>query len=203
MVIQGKNLIVLSGGVALAMCKSCTLNVSTKLNEVASPTDGNWEKYVPGRKSWNVNTNHLVMSTTSMALEVGSEVTLTMKLADSEGNTFGGFVNNVTIESSSIIPAIHSVIVWDTTAKKFLITNGNLLNTKYYQSWQDGYEYMNPEFRLFTYNSQNYTVVNGELTKDELTGSAICKDAKVTGTVGNLLTGSWKWQGNGALTPVV
>jgi hypothetical protein len=38
------------------------------------------------------------------------------------------------------------------------------------------------------------------LANDVLTGVAICKNGKTTGTVGNLLQGSFSWQGNGALT---
>ena len=34
---------------------------------------------------------------------------------------------------------------------------------------------------------------------DRLTGTAFCQTAKVTGTLGNLMQGSWQWQGTGPL----
>lgn len=37
------------------------------------------------------------------------------------------------------------------------------------------------------------------LTSDTISGSAICADAQVTGTVGNLCTGSFKFVGTGEL----
>ena len=58
---------------------------------------------------------------------------------------------------------------------------------------------MNPEMRLFSYSGDYLTVANGELVKDILEGSAICKTAKVTATVGNLSQGSFSWLGKGAL----
>lgn len=38
-----------------------------------------------------------------------------------------------------------------------------------------------------------------ELAVDRLTGSALCKQARVTGTLGNLMQGSFSWRGSGPL----
>ena len=111
-----------------------------------------------------------------------------------------GYVSNVTITQQSYTPTSSSKYYWDTTRKKFVVSNGATLNPKYYLSWSGGYDYMNPEMRLFSYSGDYLTVANGELVKEILEGSAICKTAKVTATVGNLAQGSMVFQGKGALS---
>ena len=198
-VLKGKDLIIMADGVALAAAKSCDIEVNCDAIPVSSPTSGDWEDSIPGRKSWMVTTNHLVMSAASMLLKVSRIVTLRMKVADGDAIPFDGYVSNVTITHQSYVPTSSSKYYWDTTRKKFVISNGDPLNTKYYLSWLGGYEYMNPEMRLFSYSGDYLTVANGELVKDILEGSAICKIAKVTATVGNLSQGSFSWLGKGAL----
>lgn len=44
---------------------------------------------------------------------------------------------------------------------------------------------------------------NNELTADRLTGYALCRQAIVTGTVGNLAQGSWSFLGKGELDRVM
>lgn len=73
-------------------------------------------------------------------------------------------------------------------AKQYLSSGNTLLGT--------------PVKDILTKVGQEVTLrmrVDG-LANDVLTGVAICKNAKATGTVGNLLQGSFSWQGNGALT---
>ena len=198
-VLKGKDLIIMADGVALAAAKSCDIEVNCNVIPVSSPTSGDWEDSISGRKSWKVTTNHLVMSAASMLLKVSQIVTLRMKVADGDALPFDGYVSNVTITHQSYTPTSSSKYYWDTTRKKFVISNGATLNPKYYLSWSGGYEYMNPEMRLFSYSGDYLTVANGELVKDILEGSAICKTAKVTATVGNLSQGSFSWLGKGAL----
>lgn len=38
------------------------------------------------------------------------------------------------------------------------------------------------------------------LTADSKTGKAICKNFKTTGSIGNLIVGSYEWEGTGSLT---
>lgn len=197
-VLKGKDLIIMADGVALAAAKSCDIEVNCNAIPVSSPTSGDWEDSIPGRKSWKVTTNHLVMSAASMLLKVSRIVTLRMKVADGDALPFDGYVSNVTITQQSYTPTSSSKYYWDTTRKKFVVSNGATI-PKYYLSWSGGYEYMNPEMRLFYYSDDYLTVANGELVKDILEGSAICKTAKVTATVGNLSQGSFSWLGKGAL----
>lgn len=198
-VLKGKDLIIMADGVALAAAKSCDIEVNCEAIPVSSPTSGDWEDSIPGRKSWKVTTNHLVMSAASMLLKASQIVTLRMKVADGDALSFDGYVNNVTITQQSYTPTSSSKIYWDSTRKKFVISNGAALNTKYYLSWSGGYDYMNPEMRLFSYNGDYLTVANGELINEILQGSAFCKTAKVTASEGNLSQGSFVWIGKGAL----
>ena len=78
-VLKGKDLIIMADGVALAAAKSCDIEVNCDVIPVSSPTSGEWEDSIPGRKSWKVTTNHLVMSAASMLLKVSKIVTLRME----------------------------------------------------------------------------------------------------------------------------
>ena len=60
MILQGRNLIIKANGVAIAAAKSANIKVQAKTIEVSSPTDGQWEHSIVGRKSWSVSTSHMV-----------------------------------------------------------------------------------------------------------------------------------------------
>jgi hypothetical protein len=60
MILHGKDLIVSIDGNANMASKSCTLNVSAKSIVKTSPTSGDWEEVLSGKKSWSLTTNHLV-----------------------------------------------------------------------------------------------------------------------------------------------
>lgn len=47
--------------------KSCTLSVSAKSIVKTSPTSGDWEEVLSGKKSWSLTTNHLVKAATAEA----------------------------------------------------------------------------------------------------------------------------------------
>jgi predicted secreted protein len=132
MILQGKNLIVISGGSVIASAKSCTVNIDCETIKVSSPTDGQWEHVIAGMKSWSVSTTHFVsvehatdMVLMGYLLRVGSESNLRIQLTTSEGNI---------------------------------------------------------------------TMVQA------LEGTAVCKSCQITATKGNLMQGSFKFQGTGALS---
>ena len=64
MILHGKDLIVSIDGNANMASKSCTLSVSAKSIAKTSPTSGEWEENVPGKKSWSLTTNQLVKKAT-------------------------------------------------------------------------------------------------------------------------------------------
>ena len=199
MVLHGKDLIVLADGVAIAMSKSCDINIEADIIPTSSPTDGDWEHSISGRKSWKVTTNHLLRSVAAMAMKAGSTVTLTMKVGNGAGNVFMGYVDNVAVQTGTCTTPNISRF-WDTTRKCFVGLDP--LSNLYYTSWVGGEEYENPEGGLFVHQSSgtSYTVIDGELTQEQLTGSAICRLFKATATKGNLAQGSFSWTGTGALT---
>lgn len=60
MILQGKNLIISANGIVIAGAKSCDVEVECDTIPTSSPTDGQWEHRIVGRKSWKVSTSHLV-----------------------------------------------------------------------------------------------------------------------------------------------
>ena len=64
MILHGKDLIVSIDGNANMASKSCTLSVSAKSIVKTSPTSGDWEEVLAGKKSWSLTTNHLVKKAT-------------------------------------------------------------------------------------------------------------------------------------------
>lgn len=58
--IHGENLILAINGTALAASKSCSLSKSSSFIEVASPTDGAWESFVPSKKGWSMSSDCLM-----------------------------------------------------------------------------------------------------------------------------------------------
>lgn len=58
--LQGRNLIIAVDGSTIAGAKSCSVDVQTDTIKVSSPTDGEWEHIIAGRKSWQVQTSHLM-----------------------------------------------------------------------------------------------------------------------------------------------
>ena len=62
MIYKGRNVIVSAGDSVLAGSKSCSLDVKCDTIPISSPTDGQWENAIAGRKSWSMTTNHLVIN---------------------------------------------------------------------------------------------------------------------------------------------
>ncbi len=60
MILQGKNLIISANGSVIAGAKSCDVEVECDTIPTSSPTDGQWEHKIVGRKSWKVSTSHLL-----------------------------------------------------------------------------------------------------------------------------------------------
>lgn len=68
MVIHGKDIIILSGGTAIASARSCDIQVQTDLIEVGSPSDGTAHHFIPGRYTWQLTTSHLLAMSGSTPL---------------------------------------------------------------------------------------------------------------------------------------
>lgn len=61
MTINGKNLIITAGGQVLFGATSCKITVDVATNEVSSHDDGEWEHIRAGKKSWKIDTRHIVL----------------------------------------------------------------------------------------------------------------------------------------------
>lgn len=76
-VLHGEQIKVYMNGSAVALSKSCDIEVSCDTEEVASPTSADWREFLAGRKDWNINVSVLLSSVSTLVTAVGSTVTLT------------------------------------------------------------------------------------------------------------------------------
>jgi hypothetical protein len=206
MILQGRNIILLADGKAIAAAKSCDLDISSDAIPVASPSDGAWEDAIPGRKSWKASCSHLVTGIVDSAAMVGTVVTLRMQVAGELGLPFREKVNNVVVEegSAEIEPL---AVVWNTTTNQFLgwVRNTRPASSHYYNLWSGSSAYTSAaEGTLFYMNGNNnnniFKKTATDLIPEALQGTAIVRNWKVVGTLGNLAQGSFQFQGKGALT---
>lgn len=70
MILQGKNLIIDYNGEVIAGAKACTVKVDVGSQEVSSPTDGDWEHSIAGRKSWSISTSHILPMNASVSYKM-------------------------------------------------------------------------------------------------------------------------------------
>ncbi len=75
-IIHGRQLIVKQNGTAIAVQKSCDIDVRCAGIPVSSPSKGQWEYNIAGRKSWSMTCNTLVTSIKSNVDMVGQTVTI-------------------------------------------------------------------------------------------------------------------------------
>ncbi len=73
MILHGENLFIKVNGEVIAGAKTCKVQVQSDTIGVSSPTDGQWEHSIPGRKSWSVSTGHLVLSRQAVQQKMSAE----------------------------------------------------------------------------------------------------------------------------------
>lgn len=199
MIIHGKNIIIKADGAVIAAATSCELDISAEVIKTASPTDGQWQHGIAGRKSWRASCSHLVTDILDPAQMVGVDVTLSINIANIGLPIRHFLLTSPTIEQQSATSV--DFVVWDNQAKRFLGCRG-VLNTKYYINWLDKEIYteapIGSKFCL-TSTNETYTITAGGLVADKLTGTAIVKEWRLTATRGNLAQGSVRFEGVGPL----
>ena len=201
MIIHGKDIIIKADGEVIAAAKSCELDISAEVIKTASPTDGQWQHGIAGRKSWRATCNHLVTNILDPAQMVGVDVTLTINTVNIGLPIRYFLLTSPTITQLS--PMSVDFVVWDDQAKRFLGAIGdNILTRKYYDSWYNREQYteapIGSKFCL-TSTNETYTLTAGGLVADKLSGPAIVKEWKLTAARGNLAQGSFRFEGVGPL----
>lgn len=79
MAANGNTLIIKRGSSVIAGTKSNEIQCGCETIEVSSPTQGQWRKYIAGRKDWSVSVGYLVTDAESVEndiLTVGQTYTL-------------------------------------------------------------------------------------------------------------------------------
>ena len=204
---NGNDLIISVGGVAIAASKTCKVSVQANTNKVASPSNGQWEFSQAGRKAWIASTDHIVTSLSRATIQVGTTVDIQVALRGSQAKTFQGFVNDVTISSSTFSgsPSLVRGIFWDKTNKKFLLKVVLIgVGELYYAAWTvtDSTPYTSPSaYDTFKCDGVVYSWLDGDLMSEKLTGRAIVKTWDVQGSRGNIMMGSFSFKGTGPLAP--
>jgi len=81
-IIHGRQLIVKQNGTAIAVQKSCDIDVRNAPIPVSSPSQGQWENNIAGRNSWTMTCNTLVTAIASNVSMVGQTVTISCGVGD-------------------------------------------------------------------------------------------------------------------------
>lgn len=202
MILHGRNILLLADGVAIAAAKSCELNVSVDVIKTASPTDGQWQHGLSGRKSWSASCSHLVTDILDPVQMVGADVSLQVSMVNIGLPIRYYLTTSPTVEQQSALSV--DFVVWDDQAKRFLgcKDSTSILNRKYYTSWLGREPYtdaaIGSKFCL-TSTGETYTLTASGLVEAKLAGTAIVKEWKLTATRGNLAQGSFRFEGVGPL----
>lgn len=211
MILHGRNLIIKTGGVAVAAAKSCTIDVKADEIEVSSPLTGKWKTYIAGRKSWQVDVSGLVMvdqyallgHLQKIAGWVGETMDLSASIVPSEQIypgllPFDGFVTGIMPVTLKLKYPPYG-IYWDKDNGRFLAK----YREEYYSNWNGASAYMSPSSgAYFATKDAVYEIDDGLVlvsSTSAFSGTALCTDAKVGGAVGNLVTYTAKFKGSGEL----
>lgn len=204
--LHGKNLIIALNGRALASSKSCNIKVSAQVQKISSPTDGQWEKYVPVRKEWEISTDHLVTDFVDDVKLVGGEYTLTCYPTETDYPVlpFDGILEEATVLDQSY-GSTPLGIYWIQSEACFAGKTGSPLMYKYYRSWQGiDSRYINPSRDCAFLNSADGFLYRAndlinDLVRIQLEGNAICTSSVTTAAVLNIARGSFVFRGTGPL----
>ena len=116
MILKGRNVILKMGGTAIAAAKSCEVNLSADSIKTSSPSNGDWEHSIPGRKSWSASCSHLVTQIADSAGMVGQTVTLLFQPVDDSGTALS---NVSALQGTAIVKS------WKGTFTLFNLAQGS------------------------------------------------------------------------------
>ena len=104
--IHGENLILAINGTPLAASKSCSLSKSSSFIEVAPPTAGDWEAFVPSKKSWSMSSDCLLATmdaykTLDAAWKAGTALTIRFFNTEYDENETGtAYIDSLNLDAS-------------------------------------------------------------------------------------------------------
>ena len=108
-VLHGRNIIIMDGGHAFAMSRSCEITSDCDLIEKSSSTDSEYKHYEKGRKGWRVIINYLAYITT-----VSNTVHSSLESLLAEGQTYtlrfgvrDAGTTTVQLEGEAICKTVH------------------------------------------------------------------------------------------------
>ena len=104
--IHGENLILAINGTPLAASKSCSLSKSSSFIEVASPTAGDWESFIPSKKGWSMSSDCLLATmeaykTLDTAWKTGTALTIRFYNTEYDENETGtAYIDSLSLDAS-------------------------------------------------------------------------------------------------------
>lgn len=204
----GKNLILYSGGVAVAASKACSINVQCELMEVSSPNTGAWRTFLAGMKEWSVSCAVLVMaeSVVSSALSVGASVEIDVQPLYDEIHTLTGFVApGDQVLTDTPASAVNGIYM-DAAGGRFVTYLGSYGGARYFSTeWPNKEAWTVAPHQHVTYRFPDASVAPYEWSGTafavipRLRGDAIIQQWEASGAVGSLAQGAFSFKGNGAL----
>ena len=105
--IHGENLILAINGTPLAASKSCNLSKSSSFIEVAPPTAGDWESFVPSKKGWSMSSDCLLgtmdaYKTLDAAWKAGTALTIRFFNTEYDENETGtAYIDSLNLDASN------------------------------------------------------------------------------------------------------
>ena len=148
--IHGENLILAINGTPLAASKSCSLSKSSSFIEVAPPTAGDWEAFVPSKKAWSMSSDCLLgtmdaYKTLDAAWKAGTALTIRFFNTEYDENETGtAYIDSLNLDASKGNLAKMSVSLkgsgplTEYTGMNIQFTRSLLQNGKYYTYAADG-----------------------------------------------------------------
>lgn len=100
--IHGRNILIYSGGQAVAAARSCTISMSVDDTEVSNPANLKNRCYLTGRKSWNMTITKLVTVAHTFFENLDQEVRLSFMVRGSSTDRMTGnaIVKNVEVSGT-------------------------------------------------------------------------------------------------------
>lgn len=145
--IHGENLILAINGTPLAASKSCSLSKSSSFIEVAPPTAGDWEAFVPSKKGWSMSSDCLLgtmdaYKTLDAAWKAGTALTIRFFNTEYDENETGtAYIDSLNLDASKGSLAKMSVSLKGSGELSDIVipvTRNQLLDAYYYNEVGSG-----------------------------------------------------------------